>query len=180
MLGTTTSGSRAGWEAATKQEKLLVNKITPSLWFDNNVEEAIEFYSTIFEDSEVLSVNRYGEGGPGPAGSVLVASFRLNGQEFIAINGGPHFTFTEAISFTIDCASQEEVDHFWDKLTDGGEPSQCGWLKDKFGLSWQVVPKILIELMQDEDPVKANRVMQAMLQMTKIDIAKLKEAYAQP
>lgn len=157
-----------------------MNKITPSLWFDNNVEEAIEFYSTIFEDSEVLSVNRYGEGGPGPAGSVLVASFRLNGQEFIAINGGPHFTFTEAISFTIDCASQEEVDHFWDKLTDGGEPSQCGWLKDKFGLSWQVVPKILIELMQDEDPVKANRVMQAMLQMTKIDIAKLKEAYAQP
>ncbi len=293
-----------------------MNKITPSLWFDNNVEEAIEFYSTIFEDSEVLSVNRYGEGGPGPAGSVLVASFRLNGQEFIAINGGPHFTFNpaisffvgceteqkledlwaslseggsvlmelgsypfsekygwiqdrfgvpwqliltgelqsitpalmfigdqhgraeeamrvytsvfdnasighverygagqllpegsvmhasftlndqsfmamdsglehdfafnEAISFTINCKSQEEVDYFWERLIEGGgEPSQCGWLKDKFGLSWQVVPTVLIELMQDEDPVKANRVMQAMLQMTKIDIVKLEEAYTQ-
>lgn len=155
-----------------------MNKITPSLWFDNNVEEAIEFYSTIFEDSEVLSVQRIGEGAPDAEGGVVVASFRLNGQDFIAINGGPEFAFTEAISFTIDCTSQEEVDFFWKKLTAGGEPSQCGWLKDKFGLSWQVVPAILIELLQDEDPEKSNRVIQAMLQMTRIDIAKLEVVYA--
>ena len=125
----------------------------------------------------MLNVSRYGEAGPGPAGSVMVATFRLDGQEFMALNGGPQFKFTEAVSFQIDCRSQEEVDYYWDRLSEGGEPGPCGWLKDKFGLSWQVVPSVLNELLQDEDAEKANRVMQAMLQMTKIDIAKLEQAY---
>jgi predicted 3-demethylubiquinone-9 3-methyltransferase (glyoxalase superfamily) len=155
-------------------------KITPFLWFDTQAEEAANFYVSIFEDAEILNVSRYGEGGPGPAGSAMTVAFRLAGQEFTALNGGPMFTFTEALSFVIDCGAQDEVDHYWDALTaDGGEPSQCGWLKDKYGLSWQVTPRVLIELLQDEDRARANRVMQAMLRMSKIDIAKLKEAYAQ-
>jgi predicted 3-demethylubiquinone-9 3-methyltransferase (glyoxalase superfamily) len=155
-------------------------KITPFLWFDTQAEEAANFYVSIFPDSEILGVSRYGEGSPGPAGSVMTVAFRLAGQEFTALNGGPHFTFTEALSFVIDCGAQDEVDHYWDALTaDGGEPSQCGWLKDKYGLSWQITPRVLIELLQDEDRERANRVMQAMLRMTKIDIAKLQEAYAQ-
>ncbi len=153
-------------------------KITPFLWFDDNAEEATTFYVSIFKNSEILSINRYGEAGPGPAGTVMTTSFRLDGQEFVALNGGPHFRFTEAISFVIDCESQEEVDKLWEELSAGGQTSQCGWLKDKFGLSWQVVPSVLLELLQDEDPERANRVMAAMLQMTKIDIAKLREAYA--
>ena len=157
-----------------------MQKITPYLWFDSNAEEAINFYVSIFENSEILAISRYGEAGPGPEGSVLTASFRLGEQEFLALNGGPHFTFTEAISFLIECTSQEEVDDFWGKLTEGGEPSQCGWLKDRFGLSWQVIPTILGEMLRDEDAGKAGRVMQAMLQMTRIDIAKLQEAYDQP
>lgn len=157
----------------------MANKITPFLWFDNQAEEAMNYYLSIFEDSQVLSVSRYGEGGPGPAGSVITASFRLGNQEFVALNGGPAFTFTEAVSFQIDCKSQDEVDYFWDKLTaDGGEPGQCGWLKDKYGLSWQVVPSRLIELMQDEDPTKAGAVAQALLKMTKIEIPELERAYA--
>jgi predicted 3-demethylubiquinone-9 3-methyltransferase (glyoxalase superfamily) len=154
-------------------------KITPFLWFDNQAEEAMNFYVSVFEDAEVLDVSRYGEAGPGPEGSVMVATFRLAGQEFMALNGGPQFTFTEAVSFLIDCKSQEEVDYYWDKLAEGGEPGPCGWLKDKFGLSWQVVPSVLGEMLGDEDRERANRVMQAMLQMTKIDIAKLEQAYEQ-
>ncbi|MEK6302372.1 MAG: VOC family protein [Acidobacteriota bacterium] len=154
-----------------------MQKITPFLWFDNNAEEAVNFYISIFKDSKVLSVARYGEAGPGPAGSVLTVAFQLNGQEFIALNGGPHFKFTEAISFSVDCKTQEEVDEFWEKLSEGGEESQCGWLKDKYGLSWQVTPSILAEMLQDKDPEKAKRVMEAMLKMVKIDIKKLKQAY---
>jgi len=157
----------------------MTQKIKPCLWFDTNAEEATNFYVSVFKNSEVQSMSRYGEGGPMPEGTVLVTNFSLDGQEFMALNGGPHFKFTEATSFIIDCTSQDEVDYYWDRLSEGGEPSQCGWLKDKFGLSWQVVPRILGELLQDKDPEKAGRVMQAMLQMTKIDIAKLKEAYEQ-
>ena len=157
----------------------MAQKITPFLWFDNQAEEAMNFYVSVFKDSEALGVSRYGDAGPAPAGSVMVASFKLLGQEFTALNGGPMFKFTEAVSFLIDCKSQEEVDYYWEKLSEGGETSMCGWLKDQFGLSWQVVPGILTDLLQDEDPAKANRVMQAMLQMTKIEIAELKRAYEQ-
>lgn len=157
----------------------MTRKITPFLWFDGNAEEAMNFYVSIFKNSDVLSVTRYGEGGPGAEGTVMTATFRLDGQGFMALNGGPHFKFTEAISFFIDCESQEEVDELWEKLSEGGETSQCGWLKDKFGLSWQVSPSVLGELLGDTDPERANRVMQAMLQMTKIDIATLKQAYEQ-
>ncbi len=157
----------------------MAQKITPFLWFDSNAEEAMNFYVSVFKNAEVLSVSRYGEAGPGPAGAVMVASFRLEGQEFLALNGGPKFRFTEAVSFLIDCASQEEIDHYWDRLSEGGEQGPCGWLKDRFGLSWQVVPSILSEMLQDQNRERANRVMQAMLQMTKMDIAKLEHAYAQ-
>jgi predicted 3-demethylubiquinone-9 3-methyltransferase (glyoxalase superfamily) len=154
-------------------------KITPFLWFDTQAEEAANFYVSIFPDSEVLSVSHYGDGSPGPAGSVMTVSFRLAGQDVIALNGGPMFRFTEAFSFTIDCASQEEVDRYWEQLTaDGGEPGPCGWLKDKYGLSWQVVPRALHELLQDPDPERAKRAMQAMLQMGKLDIAALQRAAA--
>lgn len=153
-------------------------KITPFLWYDNQAEEAANFYVSIFKNSEVLEVSRYGEGQPGEIGTAMVVKFRLDGQEVEALNGGPHFTLNEAFSFQIDCEDQAEVDYFWDKLTEGGEPSQCGWLKDKFGLSWQVVPRRLIELLGDPDKEKANRVMQAMLQMQKIDVPTLEEAAA--
>jgi predicted 3-demethylubiquinone-9 3-methyltransferase (glyoxalase superfamily) len=155
-----------------------MQKITPFLWFDNQAEEALNFYTSVFKNAKIGKIARYGESGPGPAGSVMTASFELEGLEFTALNAGPHFKFNEAISFVVDCKSQEEVDYFWDKLSEGGQIQQCGWLKDKFGLSWQIVPTVLIELMSDPNREKANRVMQAMLQMTKIDIAKLKEAYA--
>jgi predicted 3-demethylubiquinone-9 3-methyltransferase (glyoxalase superfamily) len=154
-------------------------RITPFLWFDSNAEEAANFYVSVFPNSEITEVSRYGEAGPRAAGSVMVVSFRLDGQEFLALNGGPVFTFTEAVSFSIACANQKEVDYYWDKLADGGEPGPCGWLKDKFGLSWQVVPTLLTEMLQDEDRERADRVMQVMLQMGKIDIAKLEEAYGQ-
>ena len=153
--------------------------ITPFLWFDTQAEEAANFYVSIFPDSEILSVSRYGEGSPGSAGSVMTVAFRLAGQEFTALNGGPLFKFTEALSFVIDCGAQDEVDHYWDALTaDGGEPSQCGWLKDKYGLSWQVVPRALPEMLQDHESAKAQRAMNAMLRMKKIDIAELKRAAA--
>jgi predicted 3-demethylubiquinone-9 3-methyltransferase (glyoxalase superfamily) len=154
-------------------------KITPFLWFDNQAEEAMNFYVSIFKNSKVLSVARYGEGGPGPKGTVMTAKFQLNGQEFIAFNGGPHFKFTEAISFSVDCKTQEEVDEFWEKLSAGGEEGQCGWLKDKYGLSWQINPTILGELLSDPDPGKSKRVMEAMLKMKKIDIKALKQAAEQ-
>jgi predicted 3-demethylubiquinone-9 3-methyltransferase (glyoxalase superfamily) len=154
-----------------------MQKITPFLWFDDNAEEAVNFYASIFKNSKVGSITRYGEAGPGPKGTVMVVEFQLEGQEFIALNGGPHFKFTEAISFVVNCKTQEEVDEFWEKLSEGGEKSQCGWLKDKYGLSWQIVPTILGELMQDKVPEKSKRVMEAMLKMKKLDIKTLREAY---
>jgi predicted 3-demethylubiquinone-9 3-methyltransferase (glyoxalase superfamily) len=154
-----------------------MQKITPFLWFDDNAEEAMNFYISIFRNSRIVSVTRYGEAGPGPKGTVMTGKFQLEGQEFMALNGGPHFKFTEAVSFVVNCETQEEVDEFWEKLSEGGEESQCGWLKDKYGLSWQIVPTILIEMLQDKDPEKSQRVMKAMLQMIKIDIKTLKQAY---
>ncbi|HZM85533.1 MAG TPA: VOC family protein [Blastocatellia bacterium] len=154
-----------------------MQKITPFLWFDNNAEEAVNFYVSLFKNSKVLSITRYGEAGPGPAGTVLTAAFQLQGQEFIALNGGPQFKFSEAISFSVNCETQEEVDQYWEKLSEGGEKGRCGWLKDKYGLSWQVNPVVLGEMLQDEDPEKAKRVMEAMLQMDKLDIETLKKAY---
>jgi predicted 3-demethylubiquinone-9 3-methyltransferase (glyoxalase superfamily) len=137
----------------------------------------MNFYVSIFKNSKILSVSRFGEAGPGPAGTVMTATFELEGQEFTALNGGPEFSFTPAISFFVNCETQEEVDDVWEKLSEGGEKQRCGWLKDKFGLSWQIIPSILVELLQDEDAEKSNRVMEAMLQMDKIDISALKRAY---
>jgi len=156
----------------------IAQKITPFLWYDNQAEEAANFYVSIFKNSKVGNTVRYGDAGPGPKGTVMIVSFQLAGQEFTALNGGPRFKFTEAISFVVNCETQEEIDHFWEKLTaDGGQESMCGWLKDKFGLSWQIVPTDLPKLMQSGDAKKSERVMQAILQMKKLDIAKLKEAY---
>jgi len=153
-------------------------KITPFLWYDKNAEEAANFYCTVFKNSKVLSVSRYGEGAPMPAGTVMVVEFELDGQRIIALNGGPHFKLTEAISFTITTETQEETDHYWNKLTSGGgEESMCGWLKDKFGLSWQVNPRILGEYLADTDKARAKRVFAAMMQMKKVDIATLQRAY---
>jgi len=155
-------------------------KITTYLWFDNNAEEAMNFYVSIFENSKILDVVRYGDAGPGPKGTVMAGTFQLEGQEFMALNGGPQFKFTEAISLFVHCETQEEVDDLWKKLTaGGGAPSQCGWLKDKFGLSWQIIPSVLLKLLADRDAAKSKRVMEAMLQMSKIDIKKLKQAYEQ-
>jgi predicted 3-demethylubiquinone-9 3-methyltransferase (glyoxalase superfamily) len=154
-----------------------MQKITPFLWFDNQAEEAVNFYTSIFKNSKIGSVTRYGEAGPGPAGSVLTASFELENLQFTALNGGPHFKFTEATSFYVNCESQEEVDYLWDRLSEGGQIQQCGWLKDKFCLSWQIIPSALPRMLGDPDPAKANRVMQAMLQMKKIEVAKLQAAY---
>ncbi|MEW5717906.1 MAG: VOC family protein [Chloroflexota bacterium] len=158
-----------------------MQKITPFLWFDNQAEEAVNFYTALFKNSKITNIARYDEAGAKasgrPKGSVMTVNFQLEGQEFIALNGGPVFKFTEAISFMVNCATQEEVDRLWNKLTEGGEEVQCGWLKDKYGLSWQIVPTVLNEMLGDKDPAKAQRVMQAMLQMKKIDIAELKRAY---
>jgi predicted 3-demethylubiquinone-9 3-methyltransferase (glyoxalase superfamily) len=159
-----------------------MQKITPFLWFDNNAEEAVNFYTSVFKNSRIGSMARYNDEAAKiagrPKGSLMTASFQLNGQEFIALNGGPQFKFTEAISFVINCEDQEEVDYYWKKLTDnGGQESMCGWLKDKFGVSWQVVPVILSKLLGDKDPRKSQSVMHAMLQMKKIDIAALENAY---
>ncbi|HUJ75860.1 MAG TPA: VOC family protein [bacterium] len=156
-----------------------MQKITPFLWFNDNAEEAARFYVSIFKDSQVLSISRYGDAGPGPKGSVMTANFQILGQEFCALNGGPLFTFTPAISFLVNCETQEEVDELWDKLSAGGEQQQCGWLKDKFGVSWQIVPTALFRLTGDPNPAKAQRVMRAMLQMKKLDIQGLQRAYEQ-
>jgi predicted 3-demethylubiquinone-9 3-methyltransferase (glyoxalase superfamily) len=153
--------------------------ITPFLWFDTQAEEAMNFYVSIFKNSKVLSVSRYGDAGPGPKGSVMSATFELDGQKFYALNGGPMFKFTPAISFYVNCETQEEVDELWRKLSEGGRTDQCGWLQDRYGLSWQIIPSILGELLRDPDRQKANRAMQAMLKMTKIDIAALKQAAEQ-
>ncbi|MFN0074109.1 MAG: VOC family protein [Chloroflexota bacterium] len=154
-------------------------KITPFLWFDNNAEEAVNYYISIFKNSKLVSLNRFPDAVPEMAGKVMTAVFELDGQPLMALDGGPHFKFTEAISLFVDCETQEEVDEYWEKLSAGGEIQQCGWLKDKFGLSWQIVPRALGEMMQDEDQAKAGRVMQAMLQMKKIDLNLLKQAYDQ-
>jgi len=156
-----------------------MQKITPSLWFDNQAEEAMNFYVSIFKNSKILGVSRYGDAGPGPAGAVMAGTFQLEGQEFFVITGGPEFAFTEAISLYVNCETQQEVDDLWAKLTAGGEESQCGWLKDKFGLSWQIIPTALQELLSDPDPVKSQNVMRAMLKMRKIDIQALRDASQQ-
>jgi predicted 3-demethylubiquinone-9 3-methyltransferase (glyoxalase superfamily) len=156
-----------------------MQKITPFLWFDDKAEQAANFYVSIFKNSKVLSVHRYGEEGPGPKGTVMSVTFQLDGQEFYALNGGPHYTFTPAVSFFVSCETQQEVDELWEKLSQGGAKNRCGWLTDKFGLSWQVVPTILGKLLQDKDPKKAGRVMKAMLQMDKLDIGRLKQAAEQ-
>ncbi len=156
-----------------------MQKITPFLWFDDQAEEAVNFYTSVFKNSKITSVSRYGEAGPGKPGSVMTASFELAGQQFMALNGGPEYKFTPAISFYVSCEDQAEVDELWEKLSAGGEKGPCGWLTDKFGVSWQIIPTALGELLGDPDPVKAQRVMGAMLSMSKIDIAGLKRAYAQ-
>jgi len=153
-----------------------MQKITTFLWFNDKAEEAMNFYISLFKNSKIINVSRYTDAGPGPAGSVMVGKFQLEGQEFLALNGGPHFKFTEAISLVINCETQEEIDFYWEKLTEGGEESMCGWLKDKYGLSWQVVPTELGKLMSDKDPEKSKRVMEAMLKMKKLDIGILKKA----
>lgn len=151
-------------------------KITPFLWFDHQAEEAVAFYTSIFKNSKIGSISRYGDAGPRPAGSVMVVEFELDGQKFAALNGGPEYRFNPAISFYVSCESQSEVDYYWEKLTEGGTEVQCGWLTDKYGISWQIVPTILGQLLSDPDPEKAARVTQAMLQMVKLDIAELKRA----
>jgi predicted 3-demethylubiquinone-9 3-methyltransferase (glyoxalase superfamily) len=156
-----------------------MSKITPFLWFNGKAEEAMNFYVSIFKNSRVGRVQRWGDAGPGPKGSVMSATFQLEGQEFMALNGGPQFTFTPAISFFVNCETQEETDELWEKLSAGGEKGRCGWLKDKFGISWQIIPTALGKLMDDKDPEKSKRVMQAMLQMDKINIEGLKKAYEQ-
>ena len=153
-----------------------MQKITPSLWFDTQSEEAANFYVSVFKNSTILDVSRYGEAGPRPAGMVMTVTFELDGQEFIALNGGPEFTFTEAVSLQVNCETQEEVDRYWNLLAEGGDEGPCGWLKDKYGLSWQIIPVALTELLNDPDAAKAQRVMAAMLQMKKIDIAALRAA----
>jgi predicted 3-demethylubiquinone-9 3-methyltransferase (glyoxalase superfamily) len=157
-----------------------MQKINPFLWFDTQAEEAANFYVSIFKDSKLQTVSRYGDGGPGPKGSVMTVAFEIAGQKFIALNGGPLFKFTEAVSFVVNCETQDEVDYYWEKLSaDGGQEVQCGWLKDKYGLCWQIVPTVLWELVQDKDPAKSNRVMNALMQMKKLDIAGLKRAAAE-
>jgi predicted 3-demethylubiquinone-9 3-methyltransferase (glyoxalase superfamily) len=161
-----------------------MQRISPFLWFDDKAEEAAKFYTSIFKNSKIINVARYGDAGAQvsgrPKGSVMTVAFQLDGQEFIALNGGPQFKFTEAVSFVVNCQTQEELDEYWKKLSDGGQEVQCGWLKDKYGLSWQLVPTVLEQLMSDPDPKKTERVMRAMLQMKKLDIKGLKQAYEQP
>jgi predicted 3-demethylubiquinone-9 3-methyltransferase (glyoxalase superfamily) len=154
-----------------------VQKITPFLWFDGNAEEAMNLYVSVFKNSKVLTVTRYGEAGPGPKGTVMAATFQLEGQQFYALNGGPQYKFTPAISLFVNCETQQEVDELWDKLSEGGHKDQCGWLQDKYGLSWQIIPSVLGKMLADKNPRKSQNTMKAMLEMSKIDIAKLKQAY---
>src|SRR6195256_3092610 len=156
---------------------MAVQKITPFLWFDHQAEEAAGFYASIFPHSKVVKIARYGEAGPGPAGSAMTVEFQLEGQTFVALNGGPHFKFSEAISFVVNCQTQDEVDAYWEKLSAGGAPVECGWLKDKFGLSWQIVPTVLPEMLSDPDPQKTQRVMKAMMAMKKLNIQDLRDSY---
>ena len=156
-----------------------MQKITPCLWFDDQAEEAASLYTSLFKNSKIESINRYGEGAPRPAGMVMTVTFQLDGQEFTALNGGPEFKFTEAVSLFVNCETQEEVDRLWEKLSEGGEKGRCGWLKDKFGLSWQIVPEGLSDLLQGEDAGKSQKALKAMLQMRKLDIHELRRAYEQ-
>jgi predicted 3-demethylubiquinone-9 3-methyltransferase (glyoxalase superfamily) len=155
----------------------MTKPIAPCLWFDGNAEEAVNYYVSVFRDSQILHVDRYSDVGPDPDARVVLIEFQINGQPFQALNGGPEFRFTEAISFSIPCATQEEVDYYWDTLTREGEPIQCGWLRDRYGVSWQVVPQRLFELLRDADRERAGRVMRRMLQMTKLDVAELQAAW---
>jgi predicted 3-demethylubiquinone-9 3-methyltransferase (glyoxalase superfamily) len=154
-----------------------IQKITPFLWFDSQAEEAVNFYVSVFAHSRIEAVTRYGDSGPGPKGSVMTVAFELDGQKFTALNGGPYFKFTEAVSFVVHCETQQEVDDFWAKLTEGGQEVQCGWLRDKYGLSWQIVPAVFLEMIKDPDAGRKERVMKAMMKMKKLDIAGLEEAY---
>ena len=156
-----------------------MQKITPFLWFDGNAEEAMNLYVSVFKNSKVVSVTRYGEAGPGPKGTVMSATFELEGQQFYALNGGPQYKFTPAVSLFVSCKTQQEVDELWNKLSAGGHKDRCGWLQDKYGLSWQIIPSVLGKMLADKNPRKSQSVMRAMLQMDKIDIAKLKQAYEQ-
>jgi predicted 3-demethylubiquinone-9 3-methyltransferase (glyoxalase superfamily) len=160
-------------------EGIQMQKITPFLWFNDNAEEAMNFYVSVFRNSKIVNVRRYGDAGPGKKGTVMTGTFQIEGQQFFALNGGPRYKFTEAISLFVSCETQKEVDELWENLSAGGEKSRCGWLKDRFGLSWQIIPTALGKMLGDRDPGKASRVMQAMLQMDKIDIKKLKQAYDQ-
>ena len=159
------------------EAKIYMQKINPFLWFDGKAEEAMNFYVSVFKNAQVVSVTRNGDGGPGPKGTVMSATFELEGQRFLALNGGPQFSFSPAISFFVNCETQQEVDELWEKLSEGGEKQRCGWLKDKYGLSWQIIPSALGRMLQEKDAEKAARVMKAMLQMDKIDIQRLKQAY---
>jgi predicted 3-demethylubiquinone-9 3-methyltransferase (glyoxalase superfamily) len=156
-----------------------MQRITPFLWFNDNAEQAVNFYLSVFKNSKITNITHYGEAGPGPKGSVMTVDYQLDGQEFVAINGGPTYTISPAISFVVNCDTQEEIDYYWEKLSAGGQEVQCGWLQDRFGVSWQIVPPLLIELISDPDKAKADRVMQAMLKMIKLDINALKEAAKQ-
>jgi predicted 3-demethylubiquinone-9 3-methyltransferase (glyoxalase superfamily) len=170
-----------GTNTGNANKQNVMQKITACLWFNDQAEEAMRFYVSVFKNSKVGRVTRYGEAGAKvsgrPKGSVMTATFEIEGQEFMALNGGPHFTLSEAVSFIVKCDTQDEIDTFWEKLSEGGEKGVCGWLKDKFGLSWQIIPTVLSDMMQDKDANKTNRVMQAILQMKKLDIARLQEAY---
>ena len=157
-----------------------MQKISPFLWFDDKAEEAVGFYASVFKNSKILNISRYGDAGPGPKGAVMSVTFELNGQEFMALNGGPLFKFSEAISFFVHCETQQEVDELWEKLSAGGEKQRCGWLKDKYGLSWQIVPTVLGKLLNQSDPGKSKKVMEAMLKMNKLDINGLRQASEQP
>ena len=162
------------------KEMKRMQKITTFLWFDDKAEEAANFYVSLFKNSKIETISRYGDAGPGPKGTVMVVTFQLEGQQFTALNGGPQFTFTPAISLLVNCETQEEVDELWEKLSAGGRKDRCGWLQDKYGLSWQIIPTVLGKLMSDPDPAKSSRVMKAMLQMDKLDIQRLQEAYQHP
>jgi predicted 3-demethylubiquinone-9 3-methyltransferase (glyoxalase superfamily) len=174
---------KSGLRKQAKEESNMnkpIQKITPFLWFDHQAEEAVRFYTSIFKASKIEAVARYGEAGPGPKGSVMTVAFEIEGQQFIALNGGPHFKFTEAISFVVNCETQEEVDELWEKLSEGGQKVQCGWLKDKYGVSWQIVPTVLSKMLQDKNAERSQRVMEAMLKMKKLEISGLEQAYRQP
>jgi predicted 3-demethylubiquinone-9 3-methyltransferase (glyoxalase superfamily) len=175
-----TNATQTGAAATSKDERTrpFQQKISAFLWFENNAEEAVNFYVSVFKNSSVLKTVHYGDEGPGPKGTVMTIDFLLDGQEFTALNGGPQFKFTEAISLVVHCKTQDEVDYFWEKLSEGGEKIECGWVKDKFGLAWQIVPDVVLELLTDDDPQKSQRVMKALMQMKKLDIEGLKQAAA--